>query len=715
MSLLKKTKAINRRTISIQNVPDFIGQNAQYKLDRSNVIQGYNSDLATTFPVLQTHGSDLHNELYAIVPKIPQTLNLSKVLSLIKLEKVNNLAGIVDLGIGVIDGKEQLIGVFERPNSDDVIANKIHLFKSKPEIILQNIIMPLLGTLIQLHSNGITHGCINLDNIFIASNFELNPEGVVLSNTALDLSGYNQHFMFETINRMVVHRSGKSPSDKAADCYALGVILMALLSGEINPKTGYEAVLVSKVKIGSYKTVLNQWFNGTDDKIDPSVKAVAYWLLHDERERRWDAAQALKFLRRRHRKTTLLSVLKSIEEDFKRCERLSMKKPLIFSNEECFSRTEAAVSSIRNYDDIKLRAKNGKLINALLQNEDMPAKFISKVSLLRSVSSKINGRFSKEDLFLTLFITLLNNQMPIKISDLSVEPTGIWQMMHYTSARQMTQLSSTLQKLMTGDATGMIYKAMAEICDVKISSEDLEKAQNLTKRIGELKELNFSDGAIAFFATNYMQQDSSYSSELLNNRICFDNLDLMEMLDRVKEEDFECAINDERMLCFILGNLLRSNKAILKRIKSSIIDSSNDSFVRALLIFSLMQNEYTDKPLKSLARSFYNKLSQDYLKNIRHLALRNKIDLQLKDASDKGSISLMVLILQSKEIDRKQESYFKVLQKVEELKTKVSHYKDEMHNVDKLDAIARNTTVRVAGSIFLCTICIIFYNLFWLK
>jgi hypothetical protein len=88
--------------------------------------------------------------------------------------------------------------------------------------------------------------------------------------------------------------------------------------------------------------------------------------------------------------------------------------------------------------------------------------------------------------------------------------------------------------------------------------------------------------------------------------------------------------------------------------------------------------------------------------------------MDLNAAAQEGNISLMWKILQSREIDKKNNAYSKVIQRVENLKSRVCGYKKQMYDLDTIREAARNTTVKVAGSVFLGTVLMIFYNLFWL-
>ena len=138
---IMKRKEMTRETISVSTTPEFLGQNIQYKVETQNVITEYSSELVTAYKVLQINNNSVNPDLYALVSNVPQTLNLSSFLSLVNLGQINNLSNIVEYGISLIDGKEQFVIILPYIKSEKSIKNHLDIFKSKSEIILQQVII----------------------------------------------------------------------------------------------------------------------------------------------------------------------------------------------------------------------------------------------------------------------------------------------------------------------------------------------------------------------------------------------------------------------------------------------------------------------------------------------------------------------------------------------------------------------------------------------
>lgn len=693
------TQELNRNTVSIQKIQGFIGQNAQYKLE--NIIDSYCSDLVNAHSVLQTT-STTKEDLYGLVSKVPQCIDTGRISAFLNLPKINNLLNIVDYGISMMNDQEIFSIILPYIPSEKLIKNHLHLFEGKDEIILQKIIIPILEVLVQMHSVNLVHGCINLNNIWIDTRFDekYDIDNITLSNTALEICGYNQHYIFEPLNRMLAHRAGKSHLSKSADCYAIGVLIASLFLSENMMKKGYDSIVTSKARLGSYVTFLN------DTELNSPLQYTAYWLLHDDEDKRWTATQALKFLRRRHRKLTLLNIEKITTQDQADVKQLQLKQPLLFTNEECYSLTEAAVSAVRHYDEIKLKVKNGKLIKSLLQNESIPAEFISKVSMLRSLENiTFKNGITQEDIFLTLFITLLNKNMPIKIKDICFEPIAVWQLTRYLMNKNLSTLSNVLQSAINNHMIEFIYDRIIKICNVKIPFQ-------YNSKIKLLESLEFSANSMTSFAIHYMNPRCIYVNSLLENKLCFDNADILQMIDSSNEQVKSEILNDEKLLSIILSRLL--NRINIQVTVNSVIDVKNDIFAKSLMILSTSHEIEYKKPLKSLCQYFYNKILTYNLNQIRYLPLRNKINEQLQVQVNEGNLNGIYKILSSKEIDRKHDMYLRVLDRVGNLNEKIHVYNKKSNSFEIIEALGRQRTLQAASVIFLCTLMFIFYNLFWI-
>lgn len=683
MSFTKHIKELNRKII--YNTPEFLGQYSQYKLDK--VIHHYSTESLEAYTLIHGNTSHNNNTFYCLIPKIPQIVDFSRFISLYNIEQVVNLLNIVDYGITRFQDKEIFGMVLPYIPPERLLCNNMQTLGNP----LQSIIMPLLETLVQLHNADLTHGCINQENIWLNFNQKNEISGIILSNTSLELPGYNQNPIYEPLNRMLVHRAGKSYS-KPADCYALGILFVSLLINQNISRKGYEAIVKSRAKYGSYNSVIDRYFNSSENNLDDSERSILYWLLHDDQNKRWTAIEALKFLRKRHRNVTRTNTLKAISTD--KQSITSLITPLTFSGEECYSMTEGAVSSIRNYDEIKIMVKNGKLVKELLANESIKPDFISKISILRGLDRFEGSRaISKEDMFLTTFIILMNNSMPIKLKEVAVEVNAIWQMSKYISNRPFASLSNTLHKAIHLNVISKIHKLLSTICGLEINSINLP----------QLPILDYlSEVSIRAFIYSYIQSNSVY---ILDDKISFSIGDILDILNTLNEEVIVEVLEDDNFIGYILGKVIRSTTLQVNH--NSILNPSEDRFALFFLILSSCHTLNNKKSLHNLCNFLYKKLSTDYLNKIKHYKLRKKLDDKLKLASTAGDITEMYNILQSKKIDLSYAKYVKVIAKVAKLNGKMNEITDSQAIIDQ----ARQQTIRLAAGCFICILCFILYQI----
>jgi hypothetical protein len=687
MSFAKHIKELNRKII--HNTPEFLGQTSNYRLDK--IIYNYSTDLTQAYTLTEINTSQNIAQLYSLTSKLPQVTDFSRFISFYNLGQINNFLNIVDYGVTKVDEKEVFGVVLPYMDPNMLISNNLQILESNRDITLQYVIIPILEVLVQLHNCFLSHNCINQENIWVEIGSDNTISNVVLSNTSLELPGYSQNPIYEPLNRMVVHRSGKS-SSKEADCYAVGVLLASLLSAKPITRRGYESIVTSKAKIGSYETIINLFFNSNEEAIGQVERSTLYWLLHDDETKRWSAATALKFLRRRHRKVTVSNGSKAMFEDRK--ESKIFKQPLIFTGEECYSMTEAAISSIRHYDEIRIKVKNGKLVKELLSNDYIRPDFISKISMLRSLDNFTGSTIvSKEDMFLTTFITLLDNSMPIKLKDVAVEANAVAQMSRYMSNKPFTSTTNILNKAIYSNIISKIHKIISDVCQVNVKGINLPKCEILQY---------LSEAGIMTFIHSYSEPNSAY---ILYDKICFNISDILDVLNTLDSETlFEIAL-DDKLFGYILGKLLRKTKVEI--IKNSILDPTVDQFAMFLLIINTASTATSKPSLKKLSINLYEKISNHYLNKIKHFKLRDNVNVNLKAVADEGDITKMYKILNSNEIEAKYLKYKKILKKVDKLNlesNKKVSYEDMTENV-------RQQTIRLAGAFFICILLLILYQI----
>ena len=287
----------------------------------------------------------------------------------------------------------------------------------------------------------------------------------------------------------------------------------------------------------------------------------------------------------------------------------------------------------------------------------------------------------------------MNNSMPIKLKEIAVEANAVWQMSKYISSRPFTSLSNTLNKAIHSNVISRIHKIISSTCGLEINSIDHPQLPILD---------HLSAEGVRHFIYSYIEPSSVY---LLNDKICFSTGDILDILNSFDDEMLLEITEDNQFIGYILGKLTRQIK--LEFNNSSIFNPLEDRFALFFLILKACHSLNAKKLLPNLGGFLYKKLSCDYLQKIKHLKLRNKIDIKLNLAATAGDITQMYNILQSKKIDIMYNKYRKIIAKVAKLNDNINTVNDNEVIIDH----ARQQTIRLAAACFIAILCIILYQI----
>lgn len=153
-----------------------------------------------------------------------------KVAQLLKNNPHPNCITVVAEGVVRISSinEERYIIIFEQPKGKplaEIIAGQSQPFSDR--YLIEKIIAPLGAVLGMFEEQGITHGQINPNNIYVSTT-------LTVGECVSEPCGYSQDFHFDPINRIQTSQAGKGNGHISNDFYALGV-LVALM--KLKPKS----------------------------------------------------------------------------------------------------------------------------------------------------------------------------------------------------------------------------------------------------------------------------------------------------------------------------------------------------------------------------------------------------------------------------------------------------------------------------------------------
>lgn len=146
--------------------------------------------------------------------------------------------------------------------------------------VLKTLLPQLFEALRGLAARGLTHRAIRPDNVHY---LDAVREQVVLGPLVAGPPGRDQPLVYEPIESAMAHADGRGVGTAASDLYALGVTLLAVVTGR-NPAAGWDdaELLAERVGRGSYRTLV-----GNERYLSLEMTALLRGLLCDDPGQRW--------------------------------------------------------------------------------------------------------------------------------------------------------------------------------------------------------------------------------------------------------------------------------------------------------------------------------------------------------------------------------------------------------------------------------------------
>ena len=271
-----------------------------YKILTDTPILELNSSYGKAFDVSDTNQG---GDYYAII--LPNSIPI-RFETIQKLKNVyhGNFCNVVDSGFVDVGGGKygNFAVIVEKPLGKSLSSFLQQLRKDKPELakreayfdedfIANDIISPLIEVMKILAENDVSHGLININNIFIEST-TLNRAKLTLKEPVSEPCGLSQYYQYETIHRAQSIPLGKGEAINQDDYFAIGVLVLHMLFGQL-PGSSVEqiAFISARLEKGSYATYLGQL------EVSGRMSDLLRGLLNDNEEERWGYAQLKEWIK----------------------------------------------------------------------------------------------------------------------------------------------------------------------------------------------------------------------------------------------------------------------------------------------------------------------------------------------------------------------------------------------------------------------------------
>lgn len=372
----------------------------------------FSTEFATAYDAKSRTSQKEKTEYYALVFNKSFPVDLDKINTYRSI-KEKNLQELVDFGrVQTNKGTEALCCILKKPigrKFSEILNSKAGLDEN---FVTGHLFNQLFTAVSIIHSNGIMHGSINLDSVY----YNTLDGNLQLHECFSSFVGFNQKNLYETFERMVCNKAGKSHRELSADYYAIGVLLVSLISGK-EPFSSFTEELILKIKFenGSYESLLG--ILNAAEKININIKneTLLRGILHDKTKERWVQKQITGWQRKEitqpppsrvHRQTSI---------------------PFMFSDLDYFSPKYLAHTLHMNWAIAKKSLRISDLTRWISLTSRLPDIEKRLFQMTRGGQTEIILPDEK----IARIIYLLDEDGPIRFRDTSFHPDGLGNLFSY--------------------------------------------------------------------------------------------------------------------------------------------------------------------------------------------------------------------------------------------------------------------------------------------
>lgn len=425
-------KILNKDRIELtHNIGDI------YNIEFNSQIDQFSNDFATAYKASAKKTMDEDGEVYALLYNRDFHANLDHLNNLKNVENPN-IQKLVDIGnIKDIQGNEFLAAIFKVPEGQR-FSDIIEKSGAIDEMLATWTILNKLADGIQaLHTNNVMHGNICLENIY----FDIARGKVTIMESTSSYPGFYQKTVYETFERMVCHRAGKSHREFAADYYALGICLNEIIFGDRSLR-GIPESLIKRMKFenGTFDIIYSLSKTKANILLSSRTEMLLRGLLHDRPLDRWGKKKLDDWKKRKANQVVPSRVHKHAGSAF------------VFNDVSYFSSKYLAFILNENWD---VARKNltipdlSRWLNTNSRFEDIERKLFVMTQGWQSEVILPNDK-------ITRIIYLLDDAGPIRYKKSSFHPDALGNYLNYLHSSDREEDQEILKDLLTSIDMGFV-------------------------------------------------------------------------------------------------------------------------------------------------------------------------------------------------------------------------------------------------------------------
>ncbi len=350
---------------------------------------------------------DTDDNVFALVcePDLPQR---SQVLQRLRNLSDADLLRLLDYGlVSWTRGQGyRFVLIYERPPGKRLVSGlQSQSGPMSEHKVINQVLAPISKTLERLAERDVTHRAIRPTNMFLGDD----GQGVILGECASVPPAFDQPPAFETIESLMADPSGRGAGHLADDIYALGVSILALVTGG-DPAAGRAAdqLLAEKMTRGSYHTLVGA------HRLPEAIRDALRGLLEDRSHARWGLKALRAWLEDQEVRPARASEKNKPERGFSFCG-ISFHDPRTL-----------ATAMAGDWDKVVLKDGGHEILNWARQSlgdDDIADRVLTAVEL--SKRDRNGGDGVANPAFVARMCMALDNKAPLRYKRISAHVDGL--------------------------------------------------------------------------------------------------------------------------------------------------------------------------------------------------------------------------------------------------------------------------------------------------
>jgi hypothetical protein len=569
-------------------------------------------------------------------------------------ESIINPALIRIVSKGVVywppSNEERFVIVYQN-NIDKPLLQKggVNALGLKQDNVVENILKPFIGVLLDFRDKEFVHGSIRAGNLFNTK--AATSKNIVLGDCLTAPSGCDQSVLYETIPRAMCDPIARGKGTIEDDIYALGVSIAILMrTSDFHAKMSDEEIIRRKVEDGSYSAITGS------DRFKGSILEFLRGALHDDPDQRWNVED-------------IQAWLDGIRLSPKQTRReKKAPRPFELGGRSFFYLSSLAMELDKYPEEVLKVIEDESLCQWIERSLDAPA-IVERVNEV-VVKAKAQGAGKGYVNRLVSYLSVaLDDNSPLRFEDMRLNGEGVG--VTLTKAIVKGEDLKVFSDLFLKEAIFFwLSSQVSKPIDIGSFSQKFDKCKRalVQRGIGQGIER----------CAYILNSQAHCMSPRLNEFYILRSEDFLPALEKKAKQDGSIDLPVDR---HVAAFLIEHDS---KLIDAMIYDLNSDEYHRVVVgnlkVMAAMQKRYNIGDVPHLSKALAPYFSAVYKKTHDKLA-RDKLKLSIDKGVKKGDLNSLLQLLDNQEsIKRDHKDFMAAFEEYKLLKAELENIEEGMKN-----------------------------------